>query len=196
MSPIWLYRPLLSVFAWYLAEPLTGAIVTVAPSTGFPAASVTRPPSLCVCAVAGAATDRTISAAHVNIQGWRPLMWRTMNLLLNYKSNERLVLSLPFFPFKGRGGVGPGPAICEKSVNSRQVAHHGRRGQRGDEAATVSFCLEARIEHGQHAPVEPVADQAAEALLQREDREGKLVFAERIAALLANRVDPRCGHRV
>ena len=41
---------------------------------------------------------------------------------------------------------------------------------------------QARIEHGEHAAIEPMPQQAPEPLLEREDRQRHLVIGERIAA--------------
>src|SRR5207248_7486626 len=72
-----------------------------------------------------------------------------------------------------------------------------RRGrQRGDEAASVSFRTNPRVEPDEDAAVAAVTDEAAEPLLQCKDGERHLVIAERVAAAGADRFDARRGDRI
>ena len=65
-----------------------------------------------------------------------------------------------------------------RSIASRSCVT-GAGGQRRQEPRAVAHRPQPRIEHGEHAAILPVTDQAAEPLLQREDRQRDLVFAER-----------------
>ena len=55
---------------------------------------------------------------------------------------------------------------------------HGRRRQRRQEPPAVAHAPQPRVEDGEDAAVLAMADQPAEALLQREDRERHLILAE------------------
>src|SRR5262245_11202554 len=88
------------------------------------------------------------------------------------------------------------PSGGKKRADACEVVHDGRRRQRRDEATPVRFRAKPRIQYGQDAAVAAVADQAAEALLQREDRQRDLILAERIAAARAYRVDARGRNRI
>ena len=74
--------------------------------------------------------------------------------------------------------------------------HHGGGRQRGEEPAAVSFGPEPRVEHREDTAVAPVTDQPPKPLLEREDGQGYLVLAERVAAGFADRVNACRGDRV
>jgi len=64
----------------------------------------------------------------------------------------------------------------------------GGRGQRVEEDASVALALDAGVEQHEHAAVLERADEAAEALFQRDDRAGHLVVEEGVASGGGHRV--------
>ena len=66
--------------------------------------------------------------------------------------------------------------------------NRGRR-KRLDEALSIGHGPEPTVENSQYAPVLPVPNQAAQPLLQRQNRQWHLVIVERFSAPGANRVD-------
>ena len=77
-------------------------------------------------------------------------------------------------------------------MSSRPMRHRCRR-ERGEEAPPVPHRLQPRVENRQNPAVLSMADQPSEPLLQRQDRERDLVFAERRSAFGIDRLDPRGG---
>src|SRR5207244_2909955 len=67
---------------------------------------------------------------------------------------------------------------------------------RGKEAASVAFRPQTRIQNGQHAAIAPVANETAEPLLQREDRQRHLIVLERFSTARADGVDTGRRDRV
>ena len=67
----------------------------------------------------------------------------------------------------------------EKRVDGPEIVDDGRGWQRSHEAAAVAFCPEPRVENREDATVAPVTDEPAQPLLQSQDRERHLVFADR-----------------
>src|SRR5207249_11303398 len=96
---------------------------------------------------------------------------------------------------RGRASNG-WPLGGKKCRDAREVVHDRRGRQRGDEAASVSFRTNPRVEHDEDAAVAAVTDEAAEPLLQCKDGERHLVIAERVAAAGADRFDARRGDRI
>ena len=73
----------------------------------------------------------------------------------------------------------------KKSVDVCEVVHDGRGRQRCNETSPVPFRSQPRVEHREDAAIAAMADEAAQALLQRENGERHLMLAERIAEWLA-----------
>ena len=71
---------------------------------------------------------------------------------------------------------------------SRPLHHLPALGQRGEKHPPVGLRPHPRIENHDDAPVAAGANQAAETLLELQDRLGQLIVAKRIAARGADRV--------
>ena len=84
----------------------------------------------------------------------------------------------------------------QESRDAIEVVNDRRRGQRRQKPPAVALGPEPGIEDGQDAPIAAVADQAAEALPQRQNRQRHLVLVERLAAAGADGLDARGHHRI
>ena len=92
-----------------------------------------------------------------------------------------------------RGGADPRPEVGDvgEQLGARAIAR-----QAGEQRRAVALARDAPVEHGDHARVGARADQAAEALLERQRRARQLVALERIAVVVADAIDARRGQRI
>src|SRR3970282_700648 len=72
-------------------------------------------------------------------------------------------------------------SLLEEAAHGVEVVGDWRRRQRGQKPPSIAHGFEPRVEDREDAPVASMTNQAAESLLQRQDREGHLVVCERIA---------------
>src|SRR5258706_12892976 len=84
----------------------------------------------------------------------------------------------------------------KEGIEPREIVHDRRGRQRGDETPAVALRPQPRVEHREDAAVRPMANEAAESLLKREDRQRHLILAERVAAPRADGVAARRGNRI
>src|SRR5438067_1898743 len=88
--------------------------------------------------------------------------------------------------------TGADPSLSFSAV----ILYDGGWRQGVDEPAPVAFGLQPGIQNGEHATIFSVADEAAQPLLKRQNRQGDLIVAERVTALCPNRVNTGRGNRI
>src|SRR5579863_3260425 len=86
--------------------------------------------------------------------------------------------------------------IPHEALDFGRVLRDGVIRQRLDKNSTILHALNPVIENGENAAIRLGADQAAEALLEREDGFGDLVFGEGVAAIVLEGADARGDDRI
>src|SRR5262249_18797593 len=108
---------------------------------------------------------------------------------------RRRKVQTPPRPIPGSGLRLFAVSVPEESFDRIDLVGDGRRGKRIKKSPAVPHRPEPRVEHRQHAPVGPVADEPSKALLQSQYGEGHLVLSEGVAAQGIDGLDPGCGDR-
>src|SRR5262245_34901445 len=144
-----------------------------ASTTGASFSSTTLPWMRPVCASAGTASASNAPAIN-EVSVRRPKFPENISIL---HTVARRLEKLRIVYTKGRAPLCAG----EKAFDIRDLSRNPGRGQRGQKSSSVPHRLQPRIEHGQHAPIVAMPDEATQTLQQREDRQRHLILAEWLA---------------